>query len=54
MVKKKDYKIYVVLSQTHSMLAKTIKSITHEKYSHISIAFDANCEEMYSFGRKFR
>ena len=36
------------------MLARTIKGITHEKYSHISIAFDENCKEMYSFGRKFR
>ena len=50
----KKYKIYVVLSQTHSGLAKTIKHITHEKYSHVSIAFDDKCHEMYSFGRKYR
>ena len=54
MKQKKNYKIYVVLSQTYSILARTIKGITHEKYSHISIAFDENCKEMYSFGRKFR
>ena len=54
MEKNNNYKIYIVLSQTYSLLARTIKGITHEKYSHISIAFDDKCKEMYSFGRKFR
>ena len=54
MEKEKNYKIYIVLSQTYSMLARTIKSITREKYSHVSIAFDENCDEMYSFGRKWK
>ena len=54
MEKEKNYRIYIVLSQTYSMLARTIKSITHENYSHVSIAFDENCEEMYSFGRKWK
>ena len=53
-MKKNKKKIYFVLTQTYSMLARTIKCITHEKYSHISIAFDEKCEEMYSFGRKYR
>lgn len=54
MEKKNNYKIYIVLSQTYSFLARIIKSITDKKYSHVSIAFDENCNEMYSFGRKFR
>lgn len=29
-----------------------IKFYTREPYSHVSIAFDANLNEMYSFGRK--
>jgi hypothetical protein len=47
-------KVYLVLSQTHSGIARTIKAVTHEKYSHASIALDPKCEEMYSFGRKYR
>ena len=50
----KNHKVYIVLSQTYSGIAKTIKHITREKYSHVSIAFDENCDEMYSFGRKYR
>jgi hypothetical protein len=46
-------KVYLVLSQTHSGIARTIKAVTHEKYSHASIALDPKCEEMYSFGRKY-
>ena len=47
MKEEKNYRIYIVLSQTYSVLARTIKSITHEKYSHISISFDENCDVCY-------
>ena len=47
-------KVYLVLTQTYSGVSKTIKYITHDKYSHASISFDPKCEEMYSFGRKYR
>ena len=47
-------KVYLVLTQTYSGVARTIKAVTHEKYSHASIALDPKCEEMYSFGRKYR
>lgn len=46
-------KIYIVLSQSYSMLAKTIKLFTKDKYSHISISFDEDCTNMYSIGRKY-
>lgn len=49
----KDRKIYVVLTQTYTCIARAIKIISHEKYSHASIAFDDKCVEMYSFGRKY-
>ena len=47
-------KIYVVLTQTYSGLARTIKYFTKDTYSHASISFDKVCNEMYSFGRKFK
>ena len=47
-------KVYLVLSQTYSSIARAIKLVTKEKYSHASIAFDPKCKEMYSFGRKYR
>ena len=47
-------KIYLVLSQTYSGVSKTIKIFTKEKYCHASISLDPKCEEMYSFGRKYR
>lgn len=48
-----DKKVYVVLTQTYSVLARTIKIVSKEKYSHASLSLDKNCEEMYSFGRKY-
>ena len=47
-------KIYIVLSQSYSILAKTIKLFTKDKYSHISISFDEDCTNMYSIGRKYK
>ncbi len=47
-------KVYLVLTQTYSGLAKTIKVLTKEEYSHASISLDSKCKEMYSFGRKYR
>jgi len=44
-------KIYIVLSYTGTILSKLIKVRTSEKYCHVSIAFDEELEEMYSFGR---
>ncbi len=47
-------KVYLILTQTYSGLARTIKVFTHDKYSHASISLDSKCNEMYSFGRKYR
>ena len=47
-------KIYIVLSQSDSILAKTIKLFTKDKYSHISISFNKDCTNMYSIGRKYK
>lgn len=45
--------VYIVLTQTYTNVAKIIKRITHDKYSHVSISLDPSCKTMYSFGRKY-
>lgn len=46
-------KIYIIYSQTFTLLATIIKLITKEKYSHVSLSLDSSCKSMYSFGRKY-
>jgi len=46
-------KIYIVFSQTNTVLSRIIKIITKNEYSHVSISFDKACRTMYSFGRKY-
>ncbi len=46
-------KIYIVLSQSYTVLSRIIKKITKEKYSHVSISFDKECTSMYSIGRRY-
>ena len=48
-----EKKIYIVLTQTNTTIARIIKSITKDKYSHASISLDIKCNNMYSFGRKY-
>ena len=45
--------IYIVLTETGSLLSKAIQLYTQERFNHVSIAFDAELKEMYSFGRKY-
>lgn len=45
--------IYLVMSQTGSILSKTIKKVTGDEYNHISISLDDKLNCMYSFGRKY-
>ena len=45
-------KIYIVVSQTGSMLSRIIKIVTSCDYSHSSISTCEDLREMYSFGRK--
>lgn len=45
--------IYLVLSQTGSILSRTIKLITNKEFNHISLSLDDSLERMYSFGRKY-
>lgn len=44
-------KIYLVLTNTNSILSKFIRIYTRDNVNHASIALDNHLEEMYSFGR---
>lgn len=47
-----DYKIYIIQMHTNTIPSKIVKLVTRYEYSHIAIAFDENCDTIYSFGRK--
>ncbi len=44
--------IYVVFSSTPYKIGKFIRFFTGERYNHVSVMFDKNMLEAYSFGRK--
>ena len=44
-------KIYIILTHTGTVLSTIIKYYTKDEFSHVSIALDADLEELYSFGR---
>lgn len=44
--------IYIVLSDTGSLLSRMIRLYTQNQLNHASIAFDQELHEVYSFGRK--
>lgn len=43
--------IYIVVSQTGSIVSRIIRWVTGDKYTHAAISFDEDLSEMYSFGR---
>ena len=47
----KKNKIYILLTHSGSLLSKCINVYTKEPYTHVSIAFDEELKELYSFGR---
>lgn len=44
--------IKIVLTQTNTIISKTLKALSQKPYNHISISFVDDCSTMYSFGRK--
>ncbi|MDE7121532.1 MAG: hypothetical protein K2O42_05165, partial [Oscillospiraceae bacterium] len=44
--------IYLVLSQTGTILSRILKHVTKSEYNHASISLDKNMNHMYSFGRR--
>ena len=45
--------IYLVFSNTGTILSKCINYYTKDKYVHVSLSLDDSFEKMYSFGRIF-
>ncbi len=48
----RDKKIYILLTDTGTVLTSMIKFYTNKPHNHASISFDAKLIEVYSFGRK--
>lgn len=46
------HKIYILLTDTGTILNRTIKLYTKAPYNHVSLSFDPELRNMYSFGRK--
>lgn len=44
--------VYIVISQTGTILSRIIKVLTHKEYNHASISLKDDLSIMYSFGRK--
>ncbi|WP_071395669.1 hypothetical protein [Bacillus tuaregi] len=47
-----ERKVYVVLTDTGTLLTRMIKCYTKKPYNHASLSFDPHFSELYSFGRK--
>lgn len=48
-----EKKLYVVVSQTGSIVSKILKLLTGARYNHVSVALDETLTPMYSFARKY-
>lgn len=44
--------IYIVASQTGTLLSRLLKRVTRARFNHVSISMDAQMDTMYSFGRR--
>lgn len=44
-------KIYIILTNSGTVLSRLIKLYTRKQYTHVSIALDKKLRKMYSFGR---
>lgn len=44
--------LYIVLTRSNTTISKLIKMIKKDEFTHASISFDKELEQMYSFGRK--
>ena len=44
--------LYIVISQTGTLLSRILKQITGAEYNHASISLPRDLERMYSFGRR--
>lgn len=47
----KNHNLYIVITQSGSILSKTLKLVTRAPYNHVSLSLETDLHEMYSFGR---
>ena len=47
-----EKQLYIVLSQTGTIISRMLKVFTRAEYNHVSISLTSDLEQMYSFGRK--
>ena len=47
-------RIYVVLSDSGSVVSKLLRLFTKAKYNHVSLSLREDLSEMYSFGRRWK
>ena len=52
MVTEKQENIYIVITQTGTILSRILKRITGADYNHVSLGVSKELDVMYSFGRK--
>ncbi len=52
MMAEKNKTVYILLTDTGTVLTKVIQWYTNAPYNHVSICFDDRLDEIYSFGRK--
>lgn len=45
--------IYILLTNTDTLVSKIIKLTTDDRYTHASISFDESLQPLYSFSRKY-
>lgn len=48
-----SHDLYVVVSQTNTIVSRIIRLFTKDKYNHASISLNEELTDMYSFGRKY-
>lgn len=48
----KTKSVYILLTDSGTLLTKTIKQYTAAPYNHVSLSLDMELNELYSFGRK--
>lgn len=53
LIEKDCENLYIVISQTGTILSKILKLITGAQYNHASLALCEDLNTMYSFGRKY-
>lgn len=48
-----EKEIYIVVSQTGSIVSRMLKKITGMEYNHVSVSLEPDLNRMYSFGRRY-